>query len=224
MVINHVGLPDNLNLPFFAYGIFKPGQIAYKQIKRFCWGEPIRKIVKYEMKYRDGVPLLEGEKNPNFSTKGFLISFDNPQKAYDKIGKSEPNELYEWAIIDADGTDANALVGKDTGLGCCDNREEAISDYDYRLDSFFNEAHTLIKRCVDDYNGVEEIDMEDFFHIQMHYMLLWSVIERFCSFKYGYFSIGPNQLKLASEPIFENNLKNVAREDEIYSSDKLIKK
>ena len=133
MGINHVGLPDNLNLPFFAYGIFKPDQIAYPQIKRFRKGEPIEKIVEYEMLFRDGVPLIKGEKNPNFSTKGFIINFDNQYKAYKRIAKAEPEELYEWGIIDVDGIEANALIGKKT-----DNSWYISDDLDDLLDEIIS--------------------------------------------------------------------------------------
>ena len=55
----------------------------------------------------------------------------------------------------------------------------------------------------------------------MHYMLLWSVIERFCTFKYGYFQIGSNKFNFAKESVFKNMLKRIGRTDVIYSSDKL---
>lgn len=221
MNINHVGVPSDKTLPFFTYGIFKPGQIAYGRIKRYVDGEPIEYDVEYEMSYRDGVPLIEGEKNPNFSTKGFLINFNNPERAYKILAKAEREELYEWGIIDVNGINANALIGKNTGCGCFDNHENRNSNYDYRKDSFFNEARDLIKECVDEYKSIEKIDMYDFFIIQMHYMLLWSVIERFCTFKYGYFGIGGNKFNFAREKVFENSLKNIEREDTIFSSDTL---
>lgn len=221
MKINHVGMPDDLDLPFFAYGIFKPGQIAFNQIRRFTNGRPIEMDVEYEMLFRDGVPLITDEKNPSFSTKGFLINFKNPYKAYKRIAKAELEELYQWGIIDVGGIEANALIGKETDCGCFYDREEKLSDYDYRNDSFFIDARELIKGCIDDYDDIDDITMKDFFIIQMHYMLLWSVIERFCSFKYGYFAIGSNKFNFARESVFINILKHIGREDEIFSSDKL---
>ena len=221
MKINHVGMPDDINMPFFAYGIFKPGQIAYNQIRKFSNGKPIELDVEYEMLFRDGVPLLNGEKNPHFLTKGFLINFKNPYKAYKRITKAEPEELYQWGIIDVGGIEANALIGKETDCGCFYDREEKLSDYDYRNDSFFIDARELIKGCIDDYKDIKGITMKDFFIIQMHYMLLWSVIERFCSFKYGYFNIGGNKFNFAKESVFINILKQIEREDKVFSSDKL---
>ena len=49
--------PDS-NLPFFAYGIFKPGQIAYSKIRGLDFALK-EASVNYPMKQRDGVPILE---------------------------------------------------------------------------------------------------------------------------------------------------------------------
>ena len=221
MEINRIGKPENMELPFFAYGIFKPGQIAYYSIKNYIQGNPIESNVHHEMKYRDGIPILCGEKNDVYRTKGYLIKFHNPERAYNRIGKAQVEELYQWKKIDVGGVEANALVGKDMQKGCLDNSQRVLSDYDYRNDSFFVDARNLIRDCVDEYREIDELNMEDFFNLQMHHMLLWSIIERFCIFKYGYFGMGSNKFNLAREPMFKNNLKHVGREDTIYSSDKL---
>ena len=224
MEINYVGKPENTDLPFFAYGIFKPGQIAFYQIKKFC-EEIFPENAKYEMRYRDGVAILCGVKNEFFRTKGYLIHFnDNSDEAYMKIGNSEPEELYEWAEIDIGGKTANALIGKDPLSGSFNNREYTLSNYDYRKDSFFNEARILIGECIEKYKQITNITMRDFFIIQMHYMLLWSVIERFCTLKYGYRLIGANKFRFAKERVFKEKLKEIDYEDVAYSSDRLDKK
>ena len=223
MEILYVGETEDLTLPFFAYGIFKPGQIAYGQIKRYVEGNPTMEIVDYETQYRDGVPILIGEKSDHLQTRGYLIHFDDPQSAYERIGMSEPEELYEWRVIDVNGKEAYALVGVETHKGCFEDRESFISNYHYRSDPFFNEALELVGECIDNYRYIEKIDMKDFFIIQMHYMLLWSIIERFCTFKYGYRFIGANKFRFAREKIFKRKLKEVVnRYDVAYSSDKLI--
>ena len=37
-------LPDNLNLPFFSYGIFRPGEIAYPVLENLVDELKIQKI------------------------------------------------------------------------------------------------------------------------------------------------------------------------------------
>ena len=140
MEITYVGYPENLTLPFFTYGNFKPGQLAYHRIKKYVKGEPSAEIIKHEMCYRDGFALIDEKENENFKTTGYLIEFTNPQIAYKRIAKSWPENLYEWKVINVNGKDANALVGVDKDFGSFDNRDYIISTYNYRHDSFFNEA------------------------------------------------------------------------------------
>ena len=224
MNITYVGRPKrkHLELPFFAYGNLKPGQLSYHRIKKYVKGEPSAEIIEHEMYYRDGFAFIDGEENENFKTSGYLIEFTNPQIAYKRIAKSWPKDLYEWKVIKVNGKDANALVGVDKDCGSFDNREYPISTYDYRQDSFFNEALELIESILNEFEDKEIKDMRDFFKFQMHYMLLWSVIERFCTLSYGYFGIGSNKFNFAKQKPFKYELKtNVNREDVIYSSDKL---
>lgn len=223
MQITHVGKPENLNLPFFAYGSHKPGQIAFHQIKDDIMGIPPMKRADYEMKYRDGLPVLVGEKSDESKTIGFLIYFDDSDDAYFHIGRSEPIDLYEWKVIEVDGIEANALVGVEISKGCIED-DGFVSVYDFRNDSFFSYAKELIRDCFSEYKDKEDINMRDFFILQMHYMLLWSIIERFCILKYGYYLIGSNQFNFAKEKVFIEKLKGIDRDDTIYSSDTLTEK
>lgn len=68
-------LPDDVDLPFFAYGIFKPGQLAHSKIKNHV-DECIKDIeINYRMKIRDGVPILIDGKSDYNHTRGSLITF-----------------------------------------------------------------------------------------------------------------------------------------------------
>lgn len=222
MEITYVGRPNNLRLPFFAYGNFKPGQLAYHRIEEYVEGEPSAEIIEHETHYRDGITYIDGKENEIFKTRGYLIEFTNPQDAYDEIGNSISDKLYEWKVIKVNGEDANALIGRKKGCGSFNNRDYIISTYDYRQDSFFNEALSLIEEIIRKFEEKNINTMEDFFTFQMHYMLLWSVIERFCILSYGYFKIGENMKKFAKERPFKNKLGTITRKDDIYPSDYLI--
>lgn len=222
MVIQYIGIPDNDKLPFFAYGFFKPGQLAYHRIEKYVKNEPSAEIITHEMHYRDGIASIDSEENDTYKTSGYLIEFATPQKAYEEIGNSINKELYKWKQINVNGTDANALVGVKDNPGCFNNRDYITSTYDYRQDPFFNEALELIEDAINEYENI--FNMKDFFKIQMHYMLLWSIIERFCTLSYGHFNIGKNKDTFAQEKSFLNELENITRKDEIYPSDGLIPK
>ena len=220
MEINYVGSPRNTNLPFFAYGIFKPGQLAYPKIMNYVEGEPSAEIVDYEMLYRDGIPLIRSEENGHFKTSGYLMKFNGPE-AYEIIGGSQSDKLFMWDKINVNGTWVYALVGVDPDCGSSNNQDYSLSYYNYRQDSFFKEALELIKDTKEEFEKSDVVNMKDFFKIQMHYMLLWSVIERFCNLTYGYAFIGKNIFNFANERSFRDKLRLITRKDVVYSSDTL---
>lgn len=224
MEIKYVGSPDNMTLPFFAYGFFKPGQLAYHRIEDHVKGEPSAEKIEHEMRYRDAIVFIVNGENKEYETFGYLIEFINPQEAYEEIGNSIPENLYEWKPIKVKDGYANALVGCKENSGFIDNEGHNPPPYDYRMDPFFNEALLLIKDTIKEFEDKNINNLRDFFKLQMHYMLLWSVIERFCTLSYGYFSIGPNKDKFAKEKSFKNKLKTIERKDKIYSSDKIERK
>ena len=75
-------LPEDINLPFFAYGIFKPGQIAHPKIKRFVDEYTNNVKISYLMKHRDGVPILIEGENERFQTEGTIIKFKEGHLCY----------------------------------------------------------------------------------------------------------------------------------------------
>ena len=226
MEIYPVGPPKQqyLNLPFFAYGTFKPGQLAYPKIEKYVKGEPSAELIEHEMRYRDGLALIVNEENKTFKTSGHLIEFSNPEEAYKIIGESQYETLYRWKQIQVNGEPANALVGKKENRGSFKNRDYNPSIYDYRQDHFFNEALELIEDIINEFEGKNIMNMKDFFRFQMNYMLLWSIIERFSTLSYGFPQKSSDNFRIAEEKSFINKLENNTRKDKIYSSDFLLKK
>ena len=224
MNITYIGSPDDMTLPFFAYGFFKPGQLAYHRIVGYVKGEPSAEKIRYEMRYRDAIVFIASEESREYQTSGYLIEFSNPQEAYEEIGNSIPEDLYKWKEIKVKDGYANALVGCKENCGFIKNDGHNPPQYDYRRDPFFNDALSLIKDTIKEFENKDIDNLRAFFKLQMHYMLLWSVIERFCTLSYGYFPIDPNKDKFAKEKSFKNKLKTIERKDKIYSSDKIERK
>ena len=96
MVINMADDEFDTSLPFFAYGIFKPGQLAYHIIEDYVI-EKEEETINWISFYRDGIPILVGE-SKRFKTKGYLLSFNNPE-AYEKINEFKLMLLYFWKEI-----------------------------------------------------------------------------------------------------------------------------
>jgi len=211
-----MNLPKDTNLPFFAYGVFKPGQLGFFQIKDFTDKYSPYDItgVLYE---RDGVPLFNPEKAYS-KVKGYLITFKENQQdeAYKRIADTEPDYQYTWDTVEISGTGkANILAGKKIKKGSilCE-----YNYYDGNKDPLFNEALEIIESMLikkpqssemkhDFSNPISEI-----FYLQMAYMLLWSSIERYGSLKYG-MRLGPvdKNKKMSSEPAFRDGLRNTVK-------------
>ena len=222
---------NNIKLPFFAYGIFKPGQLAYSRIKECVHNKPYPNTIPYEMSYRDGVPLILPNEDKHFTTQGYLIYFKNgsERKAYDIISETEPVDLYKWKKIKVGGNDANVLVGKNLGKGCSPQMDYH-SNYDGRNDPFFKEGIRLIEKNLNKIK-VKEKDksyspsVNDFFTLEMNYMLLWSAIERYSSLKYKFQGKGDNNRDFVKEDSFQKAFqKYVHRTDTVYNAELLYPK
>jgi hypothetical protein len=47
-----LGSPERSDLPYFAYGLFKPGELAYGQIESLVNGESVKRWVSVAPMYR----------------------------------------------------------------------------------------------------------------------------------------------------------------------------
>lgn len=209
-------LPADTSLPFFAYGIFKPKQLAYSKIKNHVDEEKlINTEIPYEMRIRDGVPILT-DKQWNGCTKGFIITFrqGHDDMAYDVISKTLLKKLYEWKTVVIDGQTVNVLFGvdPDKGSNYIEDPNERVN-FDGKNDPFFSEVIESIERNLD--SNKFSRDMMPFFELQMNYMMLWSAIERYSSLKYNK-SKSVNNEKFANQKSFKDSIKKF--EDKPHSS------
>ena len=189
------------NLPFFAYGIFKPGQIAYSKIRDLDFALK-EASVNYLMKQRDGVPILLDNENERYKTKGCLYDFSDGEKAYKIICQTMSPALYKWGTIDVEGKKANVLFGLNPNSGS-DYIEDACDRecFDGSNDPIFKEGIKLIK----DNLKSEDFSMEEgFFKLQMN-----------------------NRLELAKEANFIDALRKIDETGEyrpIFSTDDLMRR
>ena len=216
-------LPDNTTLPFFAYGIFKPGQLAYSKIKNLVDNHSDDVEINYEMRIRDGVPILINKEEDYYLTKGSLITFREDKKkwAYKIISRSLLRKLYEWDSIKIDGKTVNILFGvnPDNGSSYIEGNERF--NFNGKDDPFFAEALKLIERNLN--SSKFSWHEEDFFELQMNYMLLWSAIERYSSLKYNKRKKKWNNEKFSEEKAFREGIKRYkdTRHQPVYSTEDL---
>lgn len=217
-------LPHDTALPFFAYGIFKPGQIAYFKIKYHVYSHCDNTEINYEMKIRDGVPILIDNENEHYTTQGSLITFKegHEKKAYLNICNGLLKKLYCWKTIEIEGKPVNVLFGvnPDNGSNYIEDDQEREC-FNGKNDPFFNEAVRLIERNL---NSIEfSWDIENFFRLQMNYMLLWSAIDRFTALKYNMPTNSRNYQKFSKERAFKMGITKYKDEHHtpVYSTDDL---
>jgi hypothetical protein len=193
-----VFLPENIDLPFFAYGIFKPNQIAYHVIKDLVESSENKSIDNYEQFLRDGLSFIIKTKEPS-SLTGYKINFkaEKALEAYFKISNKEPSNLYRWVVIE----NMNALVAKDKdGID-----KHFHGDPDEIIgwnDPYFHIGLEVItKQEFDNKKMKYRVNLKwadrDFFaemiFVQMKFLLAYSMLERL-AFLMTSFQSGSNQV------------------------------
>lgn len=231
---NIIQPPNDTSLPFFAYGFYKPHQLAYPQIERFVKGNPKKAKAKAFLKQINGIPVLVENDDSDSSNyiEGYLIKFKNNQEtdAYERVGYSRNKGIYKWEVMNVDGQRANVLVSSKPKLfedeGAWYNNYDfnppkymkddvKLECYDWRKDPLFKKPLEYINLAISHQrparNHSEQYTKS--LEIQMLYMLLWVSIDRFLSFRYGE-TKNNNVLLLSEEKSFRDALKNYVEEDE----------
>lgn len=111
--------PERTDLPYFAYGLFKPGELAHGQIEEFLEESPVEEQVTGVLYVRDGLPLLRpGGRD---LVVGYLLRFreGKAEEAYARICAFEPRKHYRWNTVTLakTGATANALLGRSPEKG-----------------------------------------------------------------------------------------------------------
>ena len=211
--------PENTDLRFFAYGVFKPNQVAYSRIKHYVDVENIKETTTdYDLRERNGLPVLTENKMNSSKTRGYLIKFKpkSSELAYRIISNSKASTLYEWKVLEIDHEPANVLIGVEpekTNIFMKDDK-----NYDGLNDPIFYDAIDFIEKQLQQDSPNEK---ERFFNLQMCYMLLWASIERFTLFKYGNNTKRYNNKKFSTEPAFKNAVRCIEYKYKVLNSEDL---
>lgn len=219
----NLSTPNNINIPFIAYGSFKPSELRYNLIEEYVEDYYETNIIGL-IEEKDGIPIfgLGNDGYFSFTYSAFVLNFKKgySEIAYQKICENEPDSYYEWFVLD----NKNILIGKPNLKGKNSFLEESWS---FRNDPYFEYGLNACLEIFNSNNNLYKNDSEKeyfpFFKSSSAYMLLWTIIERFCTLKYG--NISPTQkLKfLTTDSIinWHEALLHIERKDKIYRSDKI---
>ena len=89
--------PVDLKRPFFAYGIFRPGELGFFQLREFVGKIEQPSQVTGCLRLRDGLPILD--RAGSGMVTGTLLHFATAQAAegaYGRITALEPEKQYRW--------------------------------------------------------------------------------------------------------------------------------
>lgn len=213
----HLETPSDPSLPFFAYGLFKPGELAYPQIREFVDFKTEGELPKAHF-VRDGLALLHRELTGR--TKGSVLQFktDTCQAAYEKIAAFEPWTQYTWGTAKVEMSDGtvlvNVLFGKSPKSGS-DHGDAMNQPWSGRHDPLFFSGVEVVQETLEK-AGEFSMNLKPTLLIQSAYLLLFSIIERFASHSCSLRKQDPvDKLKtLAKSPEFASALKAVVRKED----------
>ena len=210
-------LPNDIKIPFFSYGLFRPGEIAFQIISKYVDFNKIEKRnIEGSLKLRDGLIIFDEKGNDK--VHGYMFYFKNGMEslAYEAINRLEPENYYAWN----DGQskyhgEFNILVGRSVKKGV--DEERGSNDpliWDKLFDSIWSDPFIIngfnlldeyskkkisIQTLSKDFKWDEESLFNDYLSYQMFYIFLCSILERIM-FLNGGFGVRPNkQLNLFSE-------------------------
>lgn len=171
--------PRSCDLPFFAYGLFRPGQLAFFQLRELVDKVTEPAILDGSLRVRDGLPIIHPAE-PG-SVRGALLTFlpQRATEAYDRISAMEPDKHYRWHEGKVDGRVANVLVGRSPSRGSVPCEE---AEWNGWKDPLFTAALDVVEETRK--SQTFDWNLKSLFRLQMAYLLLWSSIERYVSLRY----------------------------------------
>jgi hypothetical protein len=221
-----MALPERCDLPLFAYGLFKPGQLGFLRIREVVRRTEDGCVVRGSLLERDGLPIFDPAGIGKVTGTLLFFSEEHVKAAYERIAEIGPDQQYRSGQEEVQFTGgqltANVLCGKSPRRGSVELEE---APWDGRKDHLFNSALDVVQEALDD-NRLFNWDLRPLFRLQMAYLLLWSAIERYASLRY-HLGGKPHAkiILIADEPAFRSSLRDqVAERREVFPSGKPTEK
>lgn len=220
--------PEDMSLPFLAYGFFKPRQLAYSQIRGYVFNKPRGVTINFILNHINGMPILEhAQYRDNWNVDAYIMEFKHgkEEKAYDIISLSKNKFVYKWEVISIGGMDVNVLMNaSDKSFPIYTYK---WNNYDWREDPIYKNTlayldEKIAELKVEFTKELNEVDnFMRFIEVQSLYRTLWSAIDRFITFRYGDYQ-NWNVRKLSEEDFFRKALKsnyNALSKQEFYGKE-----
>ncbi len=200
-------LPENTLLLMFAYGVLQAGELAFLRVKEYV-DDVIPADVSGKLRIRDGLPLLELGVEGHVAGSLLVFRPEASGRAYYRIVELEPAKQYAWQTVQVavkgEKREANTLVGVNISNGSVPFESDRWQGRD---DPFFKEAFQVVKETLGDEVGPAPVDLRPLFRVQMGYLLLWAVLERYAALRYHLAGEVTGKIDyIAQEPAFREAL------------------
>ena len=106
--------PNDVKLPYFAYGLLKSNELAHQKITAFLDRDPEKATINGSLWVRDGLPLLDYSAKGN-EIVGQILTFHKNTwaTAYETVCEFEPEGQYRWKAIEIyHGRTVNVRLGR----------------------------------------------------------------------------------------------------------------
>jgi hypothetical protein len=209
--------PNDFNLPFFAYGVFRKGELGFLSISELVdkVEEPVS--VKGSLLLRDGLPIINPQGGS--SVPGSLITFKkgHQREAYERINRLEPDRQYRWEETSTQRIQCNYLVGRSPHKGSV----PADEGWSGKNDPLFTAALEVVQESLKAHADFDW-NLKPMFRLQMAYLLLWPSIERYASLRYHLGDRTVDKvMQIADDPQFDQLLKQqVGRKHRVQRADR----
>ena len=238
---NIMCLPKDITLPFFAYGFFKPGELAYHQIEKYVGGSTEKACVYGRFYEKDGVPILKPDdgKDERHKVRGVIMVLR--EEAYNRISQIEPSALYQWSTVQAyrklNEVTVNILVyaGDDSNIDEIPGAElieEEIPEWHCHEDPLMNKGMNYLRykyfnpvvenQQINRYSIFSNEFYENIFQMQMAYVFLWTIMDRYKSLKYGLIkNISDGNKILSQSALWKKSIRHLCRNLDMRNRDVL---
>lgn len=183
-------LPKNPDLRFFAYGIFRRDELGYRRIREYVSESRDRaeqwQYVKGRLIIDDGMPILTGLDSKRI--EGHVIDFTESASvdAYAEIASAEPMTHYSWTKTETlDGRSVNTLqINPSVDYEMEVIERKTCHSTPWITRSYFKKGLSVVQETFEENKQLQ--DQYHFFRLQMGYLLLWSLIERYVSLRWAH--------------------------------------
>ncbi|MBQ0994893.1 hypothetical protein KBX08_33105 [Micromonospora sp. H61] len=182
-----LGSPQDRELPLFAYGSLRPGELAFSLIEPLV-SRHVEATAAGVIRMRDGLPLLDPSATGRVQGSLLFFPAGKLEEAWQIVASFEPVTQYRWKTTiamtqDGRSINANVLAGAELQSGVSG---DPVPEWSVGHDPVFGEGLAEVRRLVMEVAPHVVPAQPDspqfwrqFFRLQASYLLLWSVVERY---------------------------------------------